>query len=107
GYDKSATLVVYDTTQGPELDLLAGRIDAMVGNEVSYFVGFFKRPDAKDYEFVGPQLTGGVLGEGAGIAVRKEDTALRDRFNKAIDAIVADGSYERISKKYFPFKVML
>ncbi len=107
GYDKTATLVFYDSVQGPELDLVAGRIDAMVGNEVSYYIGFLKRPEAKDFDFVGPQLTGGVLGDGAGIAIRKDDPALRDRLNKAIDEIVADGSYDTITKKYFPFKVML
>ncbi len=107
GYDKTATLVFYDSVQGPELDLVAGRIDAMVGNEVSYFIGFLKRPEGKDFDFAGPQLTGGVLGDGAGIAIRKDDTALRDRLNKAIDEIIADGSYETITKKYFPFKVLL
>lgn len=106
GYGKTATIVTYDTTQGPELDLLAGRIDAMIGNEVTYFVKFFKKPEAKGYEYVGPQIKGGILGDGSGIALRKGEDALRERFNKAIEAIVASGEYAKITKKYFPFPVM-
>jgi polar amino acid transport system substrate-binding protein/arginine/ornithine transport system substrate-binding protein len=29
-----------------------------------------------------------------------------ERFNRALDEIRADGTYETISKKYFPFKLM-
>ncbi len=106
GYDKSATLVLYDTTRAVELDLLAGRIDAMIGNKATYFVDFMKKPEAASYEFVGPELRGGVLGEGAGIALRKEDTELLARFNKAIAEIRADGTFDRISAAYFPFKLV-
>ena len=41
----------------------------------------------------------------ASIAVRKEDNALRERFNKALDEIVADGTYKKISSKYFDFDI--
>jgi lysine-arginine-ornithine-binding protein len=106
GYEKSATLVLYDTTQQPELDLVSGRVDAIIGNKATYYTGFFKRPESNAFDYVGPPLRGGVLGEGAGIAVRKGDDALRERFNKAIVEIRADGTYDRISKKYFPFALM-
>jgi lysine-arginine-ornithine-binding protein len=106
GYEKTATLVLYDTTQQPELELVSGRVDAIIGNKATYFTGFFKRPESKDFDYVGPPLQGGTLGEGAGIAVRKGDDALRERFNKALAEIRADGTYDRISKKYFPFPLM-
>ena len=35
-----------------------------------------------------------------GIAFRKEDTATRDEFQKAIDELIADGTVEKIAKKY-------
>ena len=41
----------------------------------------------------------------AGIAVRKEDEALREKLNGAIDAIVADGTYAKIVGKYFDFDI--
>ena len=45
------------------------------------------------------------LDEGIGIVVRKEDDALRIRLNRAIEAILADGSYEKINARYFPFSI--
>ena len=45
------------------------------------------------------------LGDGAGIAIRKGDTDLRQAFNAAIDKIRADGTYEKINAKYFDFDV--
>ncbi len=46
-----------------------------------------------------------IHGEGAGIAVRKEDTDLKEMFNKAIEEIRADGTYQKINQKYFSFDV--
>ena len=40
-----------------------------------------------------------------GIAIRKEDSDLKAMFNKAIAEIVADGTYETINEKYFPFSI--
>jgi polar amino acid transport system substrate-binding protein/arginine/ornithine transport system substrate-binding protein len=65
-----------------------------------------KTADAKNYEFVGPDLKGGLLGDGNGIAVRKGDTEMLNKVNAALAAIRADGTYERITAKYFPFKLM-
>jgi len=46
-----------------------------------------------------------VNGAGAGIAIRKGDTALKDKLNAAIAAIRADGTYKKIQDKYFDFDV--
>ena len=55
--------------------------------------------------FVGrPSPTPG-FGDGIGIAVRKGDDANRERINKAIDAIRANGKYQEIEKKYFNFDI--
>ena len=40
-----------------------------------------------------------------GIAIRKDDADLKEMFNKAIADIVADGTYEKINDKYFPFSI--
>jgi arginine/ornithine transport system substrate-binding protein len=45
------------------------------------------------------------FGEGVGIAMRKGDTELKEMFNKAIDEIRANGTYDKIAKKYFDFDV--
>ncbi|TIU22091.1 MAG: transporter substrate-binding domain-containing protein, partial [Mesorhizobium sp.] len=46
-----------------------------------------------------------IHGPGAGIAVRKGDTELVNQFNKAIDAIRANGKYKEINDKYFKYDV--
>lgn len=96
----------YDTPQAAENDLVAGRVEYILGNMVTYFVGFMQTPQARDFAFVGPDLKGGLLGDGNGIAMRKGDAALRAKVNAALAAIRADGTYDRITAKYFPFKLM-
>jgi arginine/ornithine transport system substrate-binding protein len=103
---KSSILKFYDTPQAAELDLVAGRVDYILGNMVTYYVGFLKGPEAADFDFVGAELKGGLLGDGNGIAVRKGDTAMVGKVNAALAAIRADGTYDRITAKYFPFKLM-
>ncbi len=103
---KDSFLKFYDTPQAAELDLVAGRVDYILGNVVTYYVGFLKSPEAANFDFVGPDLKGGLLGDGNGIAVRKGDTATVDNVNAALAAIRADGTYDRITAKYFPFKLM-
>jgi arginine/ornithine transport system substrate-binding protein len=64
--------------------------------------GLLDKPEGKDIEFVGPPETDPRwFGPGAGIAVRKEDTDLRDKLNAAIDAIRKDGTWDKIKQKYF------
>jgi polar amino acid transport system substrate-binding protein len=46
-----------------------------------------------------------IHGEGAGIAVRRGDTDLVNRFNAALAAIRTDGTYARISNQYFGFDI--
>jgi arginine/ornithine transport system substrate-binding protein len=104
-YTKSE-IVLFDKTTDVELDLMSGRVDLMLQNKLTTFTGFFKKPEGAGYEFVGPELKGGILGDGSGIAARKEDTALLERVNKALAEIIADGTYDKIGGKYFPFKLM-
>ena len=64
------------------------------------------KPEGADFQFIGPDLTDARwFGEGAGIALRKEDTELAEMFNAAIDKIRADGTYKKIQDKYFDFNV--
>lgn len=106
GYGDTAEIVYYEGTQGPELDLVAGRIDAMIGNQMTYYVNFLKRPEAEDFTYAGPEYSGGVLGEGNAIAMRKGESELKAKVDAALDAIITDGTYARISAKYFPFPLL-
>lgn len=56
----------------------------------------FKGDDIKDAEF---------FGDGAGIAVRPDDPQLLTKLNAALNKIQADGVYDAINAKYFPFSI--
>lgn len=104
-YGNIVSIKEYDTQDNADLDLAAGRLDLVLADSVVLLEGFLNKPEGQDFEFVGPELRGAVFGEGAGIALRKEDDALRTAFNKALKEIRADGTYKKINDKYFPFDV--
>ncbi len=103
---KGAQIVRYAKQDEVFLELASGRIDATLMDSVAADVGFLKTPAGKGYAFVGPVYTDpAFFGEGAGIAVRQGDTALRDKLNAALVAMLADGSYKKLAAKYFDFDV--
>ena len=96
----------YGSQDDAYLDLVAGRVDMLLADSVALSDGFLKKPEGKDFQFIGPDLTDERwFGVGAGIAIRKQDTDLVEKFNAAIDKIRADGTYKKIQDKYFDFNV--
>lgn len=99
-------LVLYGTQDEVFQDLAIGRIDAQFSDSIAADDGFLKTDAGKDFEFVGgDQHDEACHGPGAGMAVRKSDTQLRDDLNKAIKAIRANGTYQKINAKYFDFDI--
>ena len=96
----------YQTQDEANSDLAAGRLDAIQGDLIT-LDSFLKsdagkaccelRGDVKDDP--------AILGTGIGVGLRKEDTAMKDKFNAAIKTIRANGTYDTISKKYFDFNI--
>ncbi len=88
------------------LDLVAGRVDALFVDSVAANDGFLKTPQGKAFSFFGPLFKDEkYFGLGAGVAMRKGDAVLRDKFNAAIKAIRANGEYTKLQSKYFDFDV--
>ncbi|MDL5596283.1 ABC transporter substrate-binding protein [Bacillus subtilis] len=103
---KGVKVVRYSTQNEIYLDLLSGRLDAVLADVFPLNEGFLKTENGKGYAFVGPVLNDPrYFGEGAGIAVRKGDTALRDKLDAAIKALRANGTYQPIQAKYFDFDI--
>lgn len=99
-------IVRYTKQDDVFLDLTAGRLDGALVDLMAAKVGFLQTPAGKGFAFLGPIYSDPkFFGVGAGIAVRKADTALRDRLNVAIKAIRANGVYQKIQDKYFDFDV--
>jgi arginine/ornithine transport system substrate-binding protein len=86
------------------LELLAGRADIGLGSSVVSGEALLKKPEGKAFQQVGPVVNIGA-GSGVGIAVRKDDTALRDKINAALKGIRANGTYKKTADKYFDFDV--
>lgn len=89
----------YKTTEQHDLDLAAGRVDALFAQQTA-LAATLAKPEFADYTIAGPGFVGGIFGLGTGAGLRKEDKALKDMFNTAIDAAIADGTIKRLSEKW-------
>lgn len=96
---------LYPTQDEVNMDMINGRLDVQIGDMLP-MMDWLSKDGAKCCELVGaPIADPKFIGEGAGIAVRKEDTDLLAKLNAAIDAIRASGKYAEINKKYFPIDI--
>jgi lysine-arginine-ornithine-binding protein len=100
-----ARVQLYDTLEAANLDLASGRVDLVFAD--SAVVGeFLKSPDGAGFAQVGePVYDAEILGTGAGIGVKKGDTALKEKFDAALAAIIASGEYKTINDKYIPVDI--
>ncbi|MDN2582387.1 ABC transporter substrate-binding protein [Aquibium sp. ELW1220] len=95
----------YPTAQEYQLDLANGRLDA-VNDDIVVVSEWLATPEGECCKIVGTITpVEEIHGQGAGIAVRKGETELAEKFNAAIDAIRANGKYKAINEKYFDFDV--
>ncbi|MGI9525381.1 MAG: transporter substrate-binding domain-containing protein [Hyphomicrobiaceae bacterium] len=94
------SLKSYDTMDNMILDLQAGRIDAGY-TAVTFLLPIIEK--SNDIAMIGPDMTGGPLGRGVAVGVRKEDSKLRERFSVAIDTMIADKSLSKLAVKWFGF----
>ena len=99
-------LTLYASQDEAYLDLVSGRVDAVMADVTAIQDGFLSTPQGEGFAFFGEEHSDPQYhGEGAGIGVRKEDTELRDRLTAAIEAIRANGKYDEIAAKYFDYNI--
>jgi lysine-arginine-ornithine-binding protein len=92
----------YRTAEDMFLDLQSGRVDTILSEPVEAEFGLIRENPGADFAFHGdPVQDAECFGEGIGIGVRKEDTALRTALNQALAAVRADGTYHQLTVKYF------
>lgn len=102
---KGSTIKLYKTQDEVNADLASGRLDALLADS-AVMLEWLKKKEGSCCTYVGPGFNDPkYFGIGAGIAIRKGEGKLRDSFNKAIKAIIANGTYKKINDKYFPFSV--
>jgi lysine-arginine-ornithine-binding protein len=104
-FKDTVTIKTYDTQENANLDLIAGRVDLVLADSIALEDGLLKTTEGADFELKGETFTDKLMGDGVGFAVRKEDTALRDKLTAAIDGIRKNGTYKTIADKYFSFDI--
>ncbi|MDO5517055.1 MAG: amino acid ABC transporter substrate-binding protein [Clostridium sp.] len=89
-------LVTFEDNNQALMDLEAGRLDAIVVDEIlaRYYI---KQRGEDKYKI----LTENFGDEQYGVGMRKGDTEFVEAFNKALDEVIADGTAGQISKKWF------
>jgi polar amino acid transport system substrate-binding protein len=103
---KKSEIKRYGSLEEAILDLAEERIDTAIGDKDAV-VDFLKnRREGKCCRLLADAPRDPTyFGEGIGVGLRKEDLALRAAFDKAIDAVMADGTFAKIRAKYFDFEV--
>lgn len=95
-------LVTFENNNDALMDLEAGRLDAIVVDEIlaRYYI-----------EARGPEkykiLEDNFGDEQYGVGIRKGDTKFVEAFNKALDEVIADGTAKTISEKWFGEDIVL
>ncbi len=98
--DVVAEIRTYKTTQEEDLDIQAGRIDAICGSQAT-LIASLEKPGGDVAVMAGPLLRGGAVGIGSGVGLRKTDPELKAMFDEAIQWAKADGIAKTLSMKWF------
>ncbi|MFN9790037.1 MAG: transporter substrate-binding domain-containing protein [Holosporales bacterium] len=92
---------LYDTHENGLSDLAAGRLDAYIADALMTWQ-WLQSPEGQKFGFRGETV---FVDQGIGMALRKDDTELLATINTALEKIRADGTYQSINDKYFPFSI--
>ncbi|TNC79678.1 MAG: nickel transporter [Oleiphilus sp.] len=91
----------YTTADDQVLDLKGGRLDLVF---VDFPVGEQTILKDENYEAVGDLVK---LGDGVGVAFRKRDKDLAEKFNASLKKLKENGTYKKIMDKYFKYDIMI
>ncbi len=105
-FEAATELRTYQTQDEANQDLAAGRIDATQADSLA--LDDFLHTDAGACCEVKGVVAAdeSILGRGVGVGVRKGDDALREQFNTGIAAIIANGTYDEITARYFATSIL-
>jgi polar amino acid transport system substrate-binding protein len=103
---KQSEIHAYASLEEAILDLAEGRLDALIGDKDALTDYMKKRKEAQCCVLGADVPRDPVyFGDGIGIGLRKEDTTLKAKFEKALESCMADGTFAKITSKYFGFNI--
>jgi polar amino acid transport system substrate-binding protein len=98
----AAEVKIYQTQDEANSDLAAGRIDAIQADSIAMDAFLASEAGMACCESKGAVADDPtILGLGVGAGVRKGEDELREKLNAAIAKVIADGTYDTITAKYF------
>lgn len=98
----AAEVKIYQTQDEANQDLAAGRIDAVQADSIAMDAFLASDAGAACCDLKGAVADDpAILGQGVGAGVRQEDTELLGKINAAIAKVIADGTYDEVTAKYF------
>lgn len=100
--ESGATLVEYATADETIAAVRNGEADAVLADK-DYLAPIVAESNG-ELKFVGEDVS---IGGGVAMGIRESDQELREKFNKAIDSMKADGSLNALLKKWFGEKALL
>lgn len=99
-YTPGSKIKIYNTQDDVNADLIAGRIDLQIVDEVGV-IDFLKTKEAAMLEKKGMAANDPLFGEGIGAGLRKNDTALKAKLDAAIREVNGSGEFKKIQARYF------
>ncbi len=104
-FKDTVTIREYKTTEQHDLDLSAGRIDAIYAAHSS-IAATMEKPEFKDMTIAGAGMGGDILGAGVAAGMRKGEAELKKLFDDAINGAIKDGTMEKLTGKWFKIKMI-
>lgn len=103
---KDAEIRTYGKLEEANLDLFIGRLDLVLADKLALWRFLESREGKGCCRFVADvPVDRAFYGEGVAVGLRKEDVELKAAFDAALATITANGTYNRIRARYFPFDV--
>lgn len=101
-----ADIVLYDGNDEMYLDLVNGRVDAIMTNPMKAHLRFLATDEGSGFEFVSPAINEeAFFGVGVGIGLRQGQPELKARLDGAIKQLIVEGKLTEYALKYFPFPI--
>ncbi len=98
----AAEVKIYQTQDEANSDLAAGRIDAIQADSIAMDAFLASEAGAACCDLKGAVADDpAILGLGVGAGIRKGEEDLKAKINAGIAKVIADGTYDTITAKYF------
>ncbi len=101
-----ADIVLYDGSEPLYLDLINGRVDAIMTNPMKAHLRFLAKEEGSGFEFISPAIAEiEYFGVGVGIGLLQDQPELKARLDGAIKELITSGKLTEYALKYFPFPI--